>query len=201
MEERTPGRRSFLLPGPTFSGFLKPGKVGFSFSYKLKTDARNGPPPGWAGWGRRFVQTGQGRLTCHVQRLPLGGKLSPKVTDEGAIPPKPFLVESHCPTACRLCAGFLLLRWVPGRPLIRPGCAGPPSPQGEGFRRGTQKSSLKKSQKRKSPNQGTYMGCDKTRNRFAASPNPKDGASPSERFYVWGCRGFPPATLCVRAFS
>ena len=85
MEERTPGRRSFLLPGPTFSGFLKPGKVGFSFSYKLKTDARNGPPPGWAGWGRRFVQTGQGRLTCHVQRLPLGGKLSPKVTDEGAI--------------------------------------------------------------------------------------------------------------------
>ena len=50
MEERTPGRRSFLLPGPTFSGFLKPGKVGISFSYKLWTDARNGPPPGWAGW-------------------------------------------------------------------------------------------------------------------------------------------------------
>ena len=23
--------------------------------------------------------------------------------------------------------------WVPNRPLIRPGCAGPPSPQGEGF--------------------------------------------------------------------
>ena len=50
MEERTPGRRSFLLPGPTFSGSLKPGKVGFSFSYKLWTNARNGPPPGWAGW-------------------------------------------------------------------------------------------------------------------------------------------------------
>ena len=30
--------------------FFEPGKVGFSFSYKLRTDARNGPPPGWAGW-------------------------------------------------------------------------------------------------------------------------------------------------------
>ena len=31
--------------------------------------------------------------------------------------------------------------------------------------------------------------------------NPKDGASPSERFSFRGCRGEPPATLCVRAFS
>ena len=27
----------------------------------------------------------------------------------------------------------LLLRWVQGRPLIRPGFAGPPSPRGEGY--------------------------------------------------------------------
>ena len=40
------------LPGPTSLWFEKLGEVGFSFSYKLWTDARNGPPPGWAGWGK-----------------------------------------------------------------------------------------------------------------------------------------------------
>ena len=66
--------------------------------------------------------------------------------------------------------------------------------------KGLGKSSQKHSPKRKSPNQGMYIGCDKTLDHFAASPNPKDGASPSERFYPRGCRGnplrfFPPAFL------
>ena len=33
--------------------------------------------------------------------------------------------------------------WVQGRPLIRPGFAGPPSPQGEGFERGKAPSRLR----------------------------------------------------------
>ena len=37
--------------------FLEPGKVVFSFSYKLWTNARNSPPPGWAGWGGVGGQT------------------------------------------------------------------------------------------------------------------------------------------------
>ena len=108
---------------------------------------------------------------------------------------QPFLVESHCPAPCRLYVNFLLLRWVPGRPLIRPGCAGPPSPQGEGFGRGTQKSSLKNPPKESFQIRARRWVTKKTCDRFAASPNPKDGASPSERFYSRGCRGEPPAIL------
>ena len=33
------------------------------------------------------------------------------------------------------------------------------------------------------------MGHDKTHDRSAASPNPKDGASPSERFYIIRVQG------------
>ena len=179
MEERTPeGRVSPLLVWDILRGiplFLFPG---------LRPCIQRGkrPAPRLGGLGQAFRTNGIGWLPCHVQRLPLGGKLSPKVTDEGAIPPKPFLVESHCPAPCRLYAGVLLLRWVPGRPLIRPGCAGPPSPRGEGFGRGTQKSSLKNPPKESFQIGARRWATKKTCARSAASPNPKDGASPSERF-------------------
>ena len=120
MEERTPGRRSFLLPGPTFSGFLKPGKVGFSFSYKLWTDARNGPPPGWAGW-----EAWVSRRRDRVRKNPA----------KNILPKESFQIRVRT--------------WV----------------------------------------------TKKTRYRSAASPNPKDRASPSERFSFRGCRGEPPAIL------
>ncbi|HIY31874.1 MAG TPA: hypothetical protein H9833_01315, partial [Candidatus Evtepia faecavium] len=44
-----------------------------------------------------------------------------------------------------------------------------------------EKSSLKKSQKRKSPNQGTYMGSIKTHDRLAASLSQKMERASSER--------------------
>ena len=44
-------------------------------------------------------------------------------------------------------------------------------------------------------------GCDKKQRPLRCGSIPKEGASPSERFDSRGCRGEPPATLCVRAFS
>ena len=65
------------------------------------------------------------------------------------------------------------------------------SPQGEGFGRSTQKSSLKKSPKRKSPNQGTYMGSIQTHCRFAASLPQKMERAPASGFIRSGSRAKP----------
>ena len=53
------------------------------------------------------------------------------------------------------------------------------------------KSSLKKSQKRKSPNQGTYMGCNQTHCRPAASLSPKQSERAASGLKKSGCRAEP----------
>ena len=65
--------------------FLKPGKAGSSFSYKLRTDARNGPPPGWAGW-EAGVGIGRKRLWGPLPKAFSSGGRWPGAagTDEGA---------------------------------------------------------------------------------------------------------------------
>ena len=71
---------------------------------------------------------------CTTQRLPLGGKLSPKVTDEGAIDLPNGAGEKFRWGDWREPLRLSTRKgWVQGRPLIRPGFAGPPSPRGEGF--------------------------------------------------------------------
>ena len=73
------------LPGPTSLWFEKLGEVGFSFSYKLWTDARNGPPPGWAGWGKWGGIGRKGLWVPLPKAFPLGGRWPGAAgTDEGA---------------------------------------------------------------------------------------------------------------------
>ena len=77
--------RVSALPGPTSLWFEKLGEVGFSFSYKLWTDARNGPPPGWAGWGKWGGIGRKGLWVPLPKAFPLGGRWPGAAgTDEGA---------------------------------------------------------------------------------------------------------------------
>ena len=58
-EERTPGRKRFFLPGPTFSGLggtLRGSSLFFCLACGPVSYARNGPPTGWAGWGGWFCR-------------------------------------------------------------------------------------------------------------------------------------------------
>ena len=57
-EERTPGRKRFFLPGPTFSGWGDPagGLLLFCLACGPVSYARNGPPTGWAGWEGWFCR-------------------------------------------------------------------------------------------------------------------------------------------------
>ena len=54
-DERTPGRKRFFLPGPTFSSVGGPceGPPFFCRACGPVSYARNGPPPSWAGWERQ----------------------------------------------------------------------------------------------------------------------------------------------------
>ena len=60
MEERTPGRRSFLLPGPTFSGFWNRGRRDLLFPTNFgPTPVTARPPAGRAG-KRGLMDGGRG---------------------------------------------------------------------------------------------------------------------------------------------
>ena len=135
MEERTPEGRVSPLWTP-HSGLGYPsGYPSFFLDWPAAlcpTLASARPPAGRAGAGVSYKRD-MGGCPATSSGFPLGGSCLRSRLMRGRFCTQPFLVESPCPTACRLYAGFLLLRWVPGRPLIRPGCAGPPSPQGEGF--------------------------------------------------------------------
>ena len=110
--------------------------------------ARSFPLAGFCGCGALFRWWGYygahlraliwGAFSCRAAQprgFPLGGKLSPKVTDEGATGLPNGAGEKfrwgdrwEPPFSTSTRKG-----WVPNRPLIRPGFAGPPSPRGEGF--------------------------------------------------------------------
>ena len=85
-EERTPGRKRFFLPGPTFSGWGDPG--GFSLFFCLACGpvsyVRNGPPPGWAGWGRWFLRR-EGKHSPKPSPWGEGAPVRTLGADEGAI--------------------------------------------------------------------------------------------------------------------
>ena len=81
---------------------------------------------------------------CTTQRLPLGGKLSPKVTDEGATGLPNGAKEKARWGDRRENAFFYKERLVTNRPLIRPSVrTGAPSPRGEGFGGGKNPSRLR----------------------------------------------------------
>ena len=139
-EERTPGRKRFFLPGPTFSSLGRPcgGPPSF-FTWPAAhlSYARNGPPPSWAGWEGVGVVVGKGRT--HPQSLPLGGEGAPVRTlgrMRGRPCTQPFLVEKGRSTACRLDEVVLLPRWASRSPPHQsPSVTA--SPQGEAFAGGT----------------------------------------------------------------
>ena len=57
--------------------------------------------------------------------------------------------------------------------------------------KGPEKIQSEKAQKRKSPNQGPYMGHDKTHDRFAVSLSQKMERAPASGFETSGCRAEP----------
>ena len=138
-----------------------PARRGPHFSREMGRKRAGGKPPGppvlWparchslilAWWGALFRSMGYyGAHLCALiwdasscraaqpRGFPLGGKLSPKVTDEGATG-LPNGAEENFRWGDRREPPFSTSTrkgWVQNRPLIRPGFAGPPSPQGEGF--------------------------------------------------------------------
>ena len=89
--KRKPGRKesqggeSFSPPWTHLSLVGTRREVGFSFSYNLRTDARNGPPPGWAGWGKWGGIGRKGLWVPLPKAFPLGGRWPGAAgTDEGA---------------------------------------------------------------------------------------------------------------------
>ena len=94
-EERTPGRKRFFLPGPTFSSLGRPcgGPPSFfacpaaHLSY-----ARNGPPPGWAGWEGWFYRREGAFLPPKPSPWGEGGPAKPGRM-RGRSSTQPFLVE------------------------------------------------------------------------------------------------------------
>ena len=90
--KRKPGRKesqggeSFSPPWTHLSLVGTRREVGFSFSYNLRTDARNGPPPGWAGWGKwGGYREERGCGVPLPKAFPLGGRWPGAAgTDEGA---------------------------------------------------------------------------------------------------------------------
>ena len=147
-EERTPGRKRFFLPGPTFSGWGDPG--GFSLFFCLACGpvsyVRNGPPPGWAGWGRWFLRRegffpppkpspwGEGAPVRTLGRM------------RGRSCTQPFLVEKGV-TDSRLDVLLLLPRWATRSPPH-------PSPSVTASPRGEASGSCNPTRK-SVPNQGT----------------------------------------------
>ena len=93
-EERTPGRKRFFLPGPTFSGWGDPAGVlsFFCLACGPVSYARNGPPTGWAGWEGWF----RGREGAFPRSKPSpwgeGGPAKPGRM-RGRFGTQPFLVE------------------------------------------------------------------------------------------------------------
>ena len=119
------------LFGPTFSGWGDPG--GFSLFFCLACGpvsyVRNGPPPGWAGWGRWFLRRegffpppkpspwGEGAPVRTLGRM------------RGRSCNQPFLVEKGV-TDSRLDVLLLLPRWATRSPP-HPSPSVTASPQGE----------------------------------------------------------------------
>jgi len=193
-EERTPGRKRFFLPGPTFSGWGDPAGVlsFFCLACGPVSYARNGPPTGWAGWGRWFRR----REGSHSAKPSPWGEGAPVRTlgrMRGRACTQPFLVEKRRSPDCRLNEVFLLLRWA---------CRSPPhqspsvtaSPQGEasGLCRPTQKKRSKSGYAdghRNSPTTGTMR------------PTTPKRASGNERAIKKGGAGGIPPRLFASGLS
>ena len=150
-EERTPGRKRFFLPGPTFSGWGDPARVlsFFCLACGPVSYARNGPPPGWAGWEGWFLRREEFFPPPQPSPRGEGAPVRTLGRMRGRFGTQPFLVEKRA-TACRPDGIFLLLRWASRSPPHQsPSVTA--SPQGEA-------SGLCSPTRKSAPNQGTQMG-------------------------------------------
>ena len=164
---RTPGRKRFFLPGPTFSGWGDPaGVLSFfclacgPFSY-----ARNGPPTSWAGWGGWFCRREGSFPRPKPSPRGEGAPVRTLGRMRGRPCTQPFLVEKGCSSDCRLNEVFLLPRWATRSPPHQsPSVTASPQGEASGLCSPTQKSA---------PNQGTQMGTE-------TAPPPEQCAPPRQ---------------------
>ncbi len=111
--------------------------------------ARNGPPPGWAGWEGWFLRREEFFPPPKPSPRGEGAPVRTLGRMRGRFGTQPFLVEKRA-TACRPDGIFLLLRWASRSPPHQsPSVTA--SPQGEA-------SGLCSPTRKSAPNQGTQMG-------------------------------------------
>ena len=119
-EERTPGRKRFFLPGPTFSGLGGPcgGPLFFSaWPAAHLSYARNGPPPNWAGWEAWFLRREGSFPPPKPSPRGEGGPAKPGRM-RGRPCTQPFLVEKRRLPSVASTEFFFCPVGQPGRPLI-----------------------------------------------------------------------------------
>ena len=111
--------------------------------------ARNGPPTGWAGWGRWFRRREE--FFPPPKPSPRGGRWAGEAgSDEGATLYPTFPCRKEGVTACRPNGIFLLPRWASRSPPHQsPSVTASPQGEASGLCCPTRKSA---------PNQGTQMG-------------------------------------------
>ena len=151
-EERTPGRKRFFLPGPTFSSWEDPAGVLLLFLPGLRpscpTPVTARPPAGRAG--REGFRRREGSFSLpKPSPWGEGGPAKPGRM-RGRFGTQPFLVEKGRSPDCRLNEVFLLPRWATRSPP-HPSPPVTASPQGEA-------SGLCSPTRKSVPNQGTQMG-------------------------------------------
>ena len=119
-EERTPGRKSFFLPGPTSLWFLLDGRWSFlsCLACGPVSYARNGPPPGWAGWEGWFRRQGGAFPPTKPSPWGEGGPAKPGRM-RGRSCTQPFLVEKGALPAVAPTGFFSCPVGQPGCTLIR----------------------------------------------------------------------------------
>src|SRR5699024_2589191 len=118
-EERTPGRKSFFLPGPTSLWFLLDGRWSFlsCLACGPVSYARNGPPPGWAGWEGWFRRQGGAFPPPKPSPWGEGGPAKPGRM-RGRSCTQPFLVEKRGLPPVASTRFFYCFVGHVGRPLI-----------------------------------------------------------------------------------
>ena len=118
-EERTPGRKRFFLPGPTSLWFLLDGRWSFlsCLACGPVSYARNGPPPGWAGWEGWFRRQGGAFPPPKPSPWGEGGPAKPGRM-RGRSCTQPFLVEKRGLPPVASTRFFYCFVGHVGRPLI-----------------------------------------------------------------------------------
>ena len=129
-KEHQGGRGSSSLDPPFLvGGTLRGSSLFFCLACGPVSYARNGPPPGWAGWEGWFRRQGGAFPPPKPSPWGEGGPAKPGRM-RGRSCTQPFHVEKRGATACRLNGIFLLPRWAIRSPP-HPSPSVTASPQGE----------------------------------------------------------------------